>query len=174
MKETVGEVDTNFGYSSEKLTQYFNATFPSTWSSFNGLHVDGISAEQVLSKVTEILLSFESYKEIVKLKYKGFFNAEELSFLFQYFNGSIMEYKWLHVFRAYYDFIDDFKSNGEDSFSSDVAEQNEFIKKILSMYPFEFYVLQLMIIEYWNHLPSPYNHNSLLSNLMGDSPNDEE
>ena len=174
INETVGPMDSRYGYSSKKLTNYFNEKYPYDYFSFFGLQHKDITDDLILSRVTETLLLFENLKESVKLVNKGYFTPQELSFLFQYYNGSVTESKRLYTCESYNTFMADFNEYGQSDFSEDLEEQVQFENKLLSIHPIEFYILRVMIDEYWNHLPSLNSRNTLLDELMGDSDESDE
>lgn len=171
MKGTIGPMDSKCGYSSEKLTKFFKDTFfldPLVQMTFDSTNV---TDELILSKVTEILLVFENNKELVKLKYRGIFNRSELAYIFQYFNGKVINYQNVYVYEQYYEFIEKLKLNEQGEFSEE-KQRKEFLKKITSMYPFEFFVLGYMIIEDWSKVPVTFRRSSLFDGLIDDSSNE--
>jgi len=174
MKETIGDMDSRFGYSSKKLTQYFKEIYPYDFSIYGGLSPNELVDDQILSKVTEILVSFENFKKSIKMKYRGYFTIEELNYIYQYFNGSAVVPKGIDVLDPYYQFVNDFYDYGKNNFSSDIEKQNQLSDKLSAIHPIEFYILQYMICEYWNLLPPPLGHKRLLDELMGEEFDDEE
>ncbi len=174
MKVTIGTMDSKYGYSSKKLTQFFYEMFyidPITRRSYN--HGD-VGDEQILSVVTEALLLIDNYKQLVKLKYHGFFTRSELAFIFQYFNGTVINYRNVNVFDQHTEFIEYFNCYGYDEFPGK-NEGEEFMKKITSMYPFEFLILGTMIIEDWEKTPVPVlkGRNNLFDDLIDNSSEDD-
>ena len=162
-------MDSEYGYSSKKLTNYFNEKYPYDYFRFCGLQPHDFTDDLILSRVTKTLLLFESLKDAVKIVNKGFFTPQELSFLFQYFNSSVNESESSSVCDCYSTFMADFDEYGQSDFSDDLEEQVQFENKLLSIHPIEFYILSVMIDEYWKLLPSPNSHKTLLNELLGDS-----
>lgn len=173
LKETIGQMDSKFGYSSESLTRYFDKSFPPKLADRMSVHLGQISQEQVLSKISETLLFVDSYKQLIKMKYHGFFNQSELAFIFQYFNGKILNYRNIDVFDVHTQFIEDFNLFAHESFPNE-DERETFIKKITSMYPFEFFVLGYMIIEDWEKIPVSNRRRNLFDELTDSYANDEK
>lgn len=170
LKVVIGPMDSKYGYSSENLTQFFYEMFyidPIT-RRFDG---DGsVGNEQILSLVTETLLLMDNYKQFVKLKYQGFFTPSELAFIFQHFNGKLIDYLKVNILSHHSQFLEDFDSYGYEKFP-EKNEAEEFRKKITSMYPFEFLILGTLIIEDWEKIPVPVlnGKNNLFDDLIGNS-----
>lgn len=170
MKETVGPMDSRYGYSSEKLVHFFNEMFyidPFTRRFDNH---GNVGEEQILSVVTETLLLINNYKQLVKLKYRGFFTRSELAFIFQYFNGKLIDYSNVNVFDQHTQFIKDSDLCGYEEFR-DEDEGEDFIEKVNSMSPFDFFILGSMIIEDWEKIPVPVlkDRKNLFDELVGTS-----
>jgi len=160
MKESVGEMDTEYGYSSYKLARYFKEKFPSDPDRRSELQPSELTAEDILSRVTEILLLHERLKTNAIRSLVRVFNSRELRFLIQCFEREEFRDEFLYKGEnAYQRFLTNFNATEGKEFSSDTNEIEHFRKKIRCMGSSTFYFLQAYIMEDLNHLPT----DSLLS-----------
>jgi len=119
-----------------------------------------LTAEDVLSRVTEILLLHERLKTKAIRSLKGVFNSKELKFLIQYFGKEEFGDEYLYKGEdACKRFLTDFDATEGKEFSSDINEIEHFRRKISIRGSDTFYFLQVYIMEDLNHLPT----DSLLS-----------
>jgi hypothetical protein len=158
MKETVGEMDSRFGYSSRKICAFFETKFPPRWFKPYDLKPDQLTDEHILTRVTENLLLLDHLKRMLDGFYSSSLNSKELDFLYQYFADFDMHYFIENSFDLHSQFLDDFDKYGKINFSSDLDEQNEFLYKIIEMDPFAFCVFIFLLNDFWNHIPSPIDN----------------
>ena len=121
MLESVGEMDTEYGYSSYKLARYFKEKFPSNRERISGLQPSELTAEDKLSRVTEILLLHERLKTNAIRSLVRVFNSRELKFLIQYFEREEFRDEFLYKGEnAYQRFLTNFNATEGKEYSSDI------------------------------------------------------
>ncbi len=167
MNEGVGEMDNTYGYSSGKLSKYFNNVYPPSSMEMVSLDDDDDEEDEdvqefylqvVLSKVSEILTVFESMKSWVVHKYKGYFTVEELAEIFDFYCDGFMDLR--DSFITYQE---------KNSFLSSIEDHGTSYRKVKKMDPFEFFILAYMIVESWNSEGCPIERPTLFEKLASGS-----
>lgn len=166
MKESIGEMDSKLGYSSQKLAKFFTEKFPVDYNRLMGLQPEEFTDKDILCRFGEILKGYNEYKSRMTIKQKLRFNSKELSFLFQFFRGPIKSKIENSISGAICYFYENFDTLKYD-FSDDVEEHDQFAEKIYgSMSAEEFFAFAYEIFEYWNHLPSEYDSKITLYDYL--------
>jgi len=162
MKESVGEMDSKLGYSSQKLAMYFDKTFQPDYNRLSGLHPSELTAEDVLSRVSEILASYDSLKSHARETLQTKFNSKELKYIYQFFGreyGPLIGENGPFIGEDAFEFLGmelifEMDNEREEDFCFDKEEIVQFCKKLAEVGPYAFYFLQILIWEELNHLPS--------------------
>lgn len=159
INETVGEMNHVNGHSTEKLAKFFQQNIV-----FGEFEKPTVTEELILGtmfqRVSESLDFLVSLQRKVLTHIERKFTSEQLSFIFQTFNSTMVDYNSISGDWIKQSLLENINSEGR---IYDLGDLDDFKTKIVESNTFELEVLVNLIIEAWNM--NPYN-GSLINELL--------
>ena len=156
VQETLGDCDHSRGYSIYRLADFFHEKYEDGWFSYQPLD------KKLMWRVSESLKFNVALHLTVVDQLQGIFTTNQLTCIFQCFNGSMVRYdgRLYSLKQGLYEYIDN-----EGIHIYDLGDVDEFKRQLEAINPIVFAVFVDIIIEAWGSRDARFGLSSLLDAL---------